>query len=273
MPRLLSVCHAALALTATLCAGAAHAATPCPQAADIVRAIWPSASGPDARGRMPLGDSHSMARVPLREFESEPRVACKVWPADNHLMLAAVPVMADVPDSDDGNAGDLGLYVLDAHTLHVRQSLRITGLMTDDAIRIFDVTLDTARYSVDGKRAFGVRIARANGSQPNPFQETSLRLFVPEGDSLRMALDGVSMERLQGEYDTHCKGEFIRTRRTLAMSGRNLAATEVVTTTRADEKDGKCVEETVDTTRHRYTLPYEDGQFLIPIALVSLDNE
>ncbi|MFJ1300045.1 hypothetical protein ACILG0_08760 [Pseudomonadota bacterium AL_CKDN230030165-1A_HGKHYDSX7] len=273
MPRLLSVCHAALALTAALCAGTAHAATPCPQAADIVRAIWPSASGPDARGRMPLGDSHSMARIPLREFESVPRVACKIWPADNHLMLAAVPVMADVPDSNDGNAGDLGLYVLDAHTLQVRQSLRITGLMTDDAIRIFNVTLDTARYSVDGKRAFGVRIERANESQPNPFQDTSLRLFVPDGDTLRMALDGVSMERLQGEYDTHCKGEYIRTRRTLAMSGRNLMATEVVTTTRADEKEGKCVEETVDTTRHRYTLPYEDGQFLIPIALVSVDNE
>ncbi|OZI40450.1 hypothetical protein CEG14_01400 [Bordetella genomosp. 1] len=264
------------ALLATLltaaAAPAAQAANPCPQAFDVLRALYPGAEAPAPDGRVRLGDGHTVAPISASASDSTPAVVCKVWPADESLLLAAVPLLEDVPESNDSRAGDLGVYVLDSATLKVRHSLRMTGLLSQDAIRLNALTLDTARYTVAGKRAFGVRIARSNTSQPNPMQQTSLRLFLPEGDTLRLVLDGVAVASFSGEWDTQCEGEFIRQRMTLAMAGRNMEGTDTVEETRAEMQDGKCVESVVKRERNRYTFPLEDGQFLIPITAVAQDS-
>lgn len=261
------------ALLLASAAGKALAAPNCPQAADIVRSLYPHASAPDQEGDMKLGDGQGKTIVSETEYSSSPRVVCKVWPANESLLLAAVPLMEDQPQNPGGNNGDLAVYVLDRETLKPRQSLRIHGLMSDDAIQIVGLSLDTARYEADGERAFGVRIMREGSSRANPFSETSLRLFVPDGDQLRMVLGGLLMDRSTGEWDTTCAGRFSETHLTLAMNGRNLIATEKTEESRAGVKDKDCVESTVSQGKKRHTLPYQDGQFHIPVDMVSMDNE
>lgn len=116
-------------------------------------------------------------------------VICKIWPANPDLLLAAIPLMRDGPSRDFGHDGDLRILVLDRATLKVHEHLQLDGLMSDDAMRISDVSFDTARYDVaPGRRAFGLRISRTGSSRANPFSETS-RSALQEGDCVEKLQD------------------------------------------------------------------------------------
>ncbi len=281
MFRLPTALTGALALAALLACGAAHAARDaCPQAADIVRAAYPQAPAPDADGRVRLGQDNLVIRISDAEFGEPFAVTCKAWPANPGLLLAAIPLMQDRPDQEDGHDGDLRILVLDRATLELRQDLRLDGLMSDDAIRLGGVSFDTARYDVaPGRRAFGLRISREGASRANPFSETSLRLFDIGPKGLDMVLDGLIVDRSNGEWDTNCAGEFTERSVSLAMGSttangfRDLVATESRESSRAAMQHGDCVEKVLDQGKTTRTLKFDGRRYQIPDSLRSLDRE
>ncbi|MEN4920546.1 hypothetical protein ABE485_17880 [Achromobacter spanius] len=281
MLRFPSALTGALALAALLACGAAQAARDaCPQAADIVRAAYPQAPAPDADGNVRLGRDNVVIRISDAEFGEPFAVTCKAWPANPDLLLAAIPLMQDRPDQDDGHDGDLRILVLDRATLKVLHDLRLDGLMSDDAVRLGGVSFDTARYDVaPGRRAFGLRISREGSSRANPFSETSLRLFDIGPKGLDMVLDGLVVDRSNGEWDTNCAGEFTERSVSLAMGGgsanglRDLTATESHESSRAAMQHGDCVEKILDKGKTTRTLKFDGRRYQIPEPLRSLDRE
>lgn len=280
MPRPLSCLTGALALSALLSAGAAQAATgPCPEAASIVRAVYNNHDKPDAQGRVRLKDSHAIVTISNADVGAPFAVTCKAWPANPDLLLVAVPLMQDTPDPENGHDGELDVLVLDRQTLQVRQRLQLPDLMSDDAVRIDSLSFDTARYDVaQDRRAFGIRIEREGASRANPFSETSLRLFVVDGDALRMVLDGLVVNRSAGEWDTSCAGQFNERAVSLAIGkGKNkgyldLIANETHSASRAAVQQGDCTEKTVEDGKTRHMLRFDGKRYRIPERLRSMDR-
>jgi len=281
MLRFPSALTGALALAALLACGAAQAARDaCPQAADIVRAVYPQAPAPDAEGRVRLGQDNLVVQISDDEFGAPFAVTCKAWPANPNLLLAAIPLVQDGPDDADGHDGDLQILVLDRATLNMLHDLRLEGLMSDDAIRVSGVSFDTARYDVaPGRRAFGLRISREGSSRANPFSETSLRLFDIGAQRLDMVLDGLIVDRSSGEWDTNCAGEFTERTVSLAMDAaqtqglRDIVATESYESSRSAVQHGDCVEKTVDKGKTPHTLKFDGQRYRIPESLRALDRE
>ncbi|MEN5159188.1 hypothetical protein [Achromobacter spanius] len=277
-----SVLTATLSLAALLACGTTQAAQDaCPQAADIVRAAYPQATAPDADGLMHVAQAHADIEIDISDspFREPFAVICKIWPANPDLLLAAIPLMRDGPNRDFGHDGDLRILVLDRATLKVLEHLQLDGLMSDDAMRISDVSFDTARYDVaPDRRAFGLRISRTGASRANPISETSLRLFDIGPKGLNMVLDGLIADSSRGEWDTNCAGEFSKGRVSLAIGDRvangfkDLNATESYETSLSALQQGDCVETLQDRGTTAHTLTFDGRRYRIPETLRSMDR-
>jgi hypothetical protein len=205
-------------------------------------------------------------------------VVCKQWPAHDDLLLVAVPLMDTKQSSDDGHVGDVELLVLDRTTLQVRQRLLQPGLMTDDAIAIRGIELDTGRYGLaHGVTAFGLRIDMANHSQPNPFSETDLRLYAPTGDALRLVLDGMVVAGNGGEGDTNCAGSFHTSQASLEMGKAvHQGYRDIVVVARTDtdnplpDQNGECQSHPGKSVSATYRLRYDGKRYPVPAALQAL---
>ncbi len=201
--------------------------------------------------------------------------ACRVWPADTSLTLMAVPLLGEWQEDGAYRDGDLDLLVVDTATLRPRATLRLPGAMSSDAIRVEDVRLDTARYRLSADvRAFGVRISRSGSSQPNPFSDTRLQLFVLDQDRLRPVTGQIVMDRFGGEWNTRCDGEFNEVHRTLevgplpAQGFATLRVRERGTDIRNHEQaGGECREQRDELPEQRYTLSPKDHAYPLPEAI------
>ncbi|BDU20820.1 hypothetical protein DYGSA30_22770 [Dyella sp. GSA-30] len=199
-------------------------------------------------------------------------LVCKTWPAQPQSLLVAVPLITKT--GGDENEGDLELLVLDKATLKVQQRLKLAGRMSDDAIQIHSVELDTARYQLaPGTIAFGLRLTQANNSRANPFEEANLWLYVIDRDQLRPVLDGIVTHRNGGEWDTNCAGTFEGADRTLAMdSATHNGYADIRVTEKSSSdvsvagKDGQCDSKT-DNDKQTYRLSYDGKSYLVPKAL------
>lgn len=127
-------------------------------------------------------------------------------------------------------------------------------MMTDDAMVITGVAFDTAPWRLAPDRiAFGLRISIQGSSCANPFHETTLRLFEPDGGSFHPILDALTVERSGGEWDANCAGAFSEEKCTLAMlpQTHHDVADIGVTTRTIDrltaEHNGQCEE--IETVR------------------------
>lgn len=252
-----------------LSAQAVNAASSCDINA-IIQHAWPNATT-TSQGTI------TQDNLVITTHGDSPKSAiCRVWPAHPELTLAAVPLMSQ-QYSDYDNVGDLELLVLDSATLDVKQRLRLPERMSDDAIRITGLTLDTARWKVAPEQtAFGVRISRTGSSRVNPFSEDALMLFVIDNNQLRPILNGIVLENSSGEWDGNCEGTFSDSKRTLALDSgsqngfADIRVTEknVVSTTNTDA-NGECVSK--DKPGKTTTLLRYDGkQYVVPKSLMPL---
>ncbi|WP_322886908.1 PA3715 family protein [Sinorhizobium medicae] len=234
--------------------------------ADIIRQAYPTAQNVSER-TFKVGNE--TIALPADAGDNPHELICRTWPAQPELMLAAVPLMTS--KSEDGNDGDVELLVLESDSLKLKQRLRLSDLLTDDAFFVSRVAFDTAYYRLSGSDlAFGLRIERRGSSGPNPFGETTLWLFVVDDNRLRPVLDNIVVAGHQGEWDTNCAGEFHATERTLAMGhpSPNGYSDIVVTETKTKTistlgRDGGCVDEkNAITTVHR--LPSRGIAYHVP---------
>jgi len=252
----------------------------CPQAETMLQNAYPGARPdpkPDGLPSYLLGKKRLM--LTGHGGNDAPVMFCKVWPAHDNLLLVAVPRMdADSPLNSD-RVGDLDILVVDRKSLKVQQRLTVPEAMSDDAIRLVSMSFDTARYVVaPGVQAFGLRASYNGSSQPNPFNQTTLRLFVMGNggsDTLRMVLDGFSASNMHGEWDTDCKGEFSTYKTVLAMTndGHNgffdIRVTKNAEDSKADyvPNGSDCKETILKREKTQHTLVYNGKEYVVPDAL------
>ncbi|MGK6306693.1 hypothetical protein [Variovorax sp. DT-64] len=91
--------------------------------------------------------------------------------------------------------------------------------LSEDAIRISEIKIDTARYTLaSDARAFGLRIVRQGSSRVNPYSNETLTLYVPRGPKLAKVLDGLELTLERGEWDANCAGNFETVRGSLSIA-------------------------------------------------------
>ncbi len=138
--------------------------------------------------------------------------ACKVWPYDESLALAAVAYPLPASDAD-GRVLRLVIAVLGAQEADIR-AVHETDLTEDAAFALIEdgLMLDTARYDLArGVRAFGVKVrSSAPGpSCPDGRVNDALTLYVREGDVLRPVFNSYTdfWARVEGEPCSWAQGQ------------------------------------------------------------------
>jgi len=88
-----------------------------------------------------------------------------------------------------------------------------------DAVRLVEIAIDTAPYHVTSEsRAFGIKVRYLGSSQPNPYENETISLFIQKNESLERILKNVTIREYGGEWDTDCAGEFVEQNSIIIMS-------------------------------------------------------
>jgi hypothetical protein len=209
---------------------------------------------------------------PGRALDHELAV-CEPWRGNPGRSIVVLPMPR--PGSEEG-ARELDLDVLVVQQADNGNSERATIVsrlfqskaLVDDAVRISEIRVDTARYRLaPDARAFGLRIVHRNNSRASPFSDETLSLYLPQGAKLNKVLDAFEMNFERGEWDTLCAGEFDSRRSLLsiAKSSSNSLADLVVRRTdwgsRNVVQDEDCVERQQAPVSSTITLRYDGSHY------------
>lgn len=206
---------------------------------------------------------------------------CKDWPAYPGLTLNAVSKFE--PDPVYGKTGDVGSYDLALSVVSVEVSEPLAtyykpSAFLSDAFALESVEFDTARYKLTPEiRAFGVRVVFKGSSRVNPMDETSLSLYVKEGDALRPVLDRLVMYRYNGEWDGNCAGERSSTLRTIEIGKTSshgyadLIVKSVTTEVVGKGDPDTCEEKTTTGKPVLTTLHYDGKSYVLPKGFQAIE--
>ncbi|MHA6495045.1 PA3715 family protein [Pseudomonas borbori] len=200
-------------------------------------------------------------------------VVCKVWPAQPQFTLVAVP-LPKVRHEGYGET-DLEILVVKTDTRQIQARRLEPHLLDWDAVYVDGMVFDTALYRLSEQQlAFGLRIDRRGSSRANPFYETSLRLYLLNGDQLQAPLEKLLVSGSSGEWDTRCTGEWHDRTVTLAVAERagregynDLLLSERSVQSRAEERAEDCLSVEERVTKRRYRLTYGDQRYSVPSEL------
>nr|WP_298147297.1 hypothetical protein [uncultured Pseudomonas sp.] len=200
-------------------------------------------------------------------------VVCKVWSAQPQFTLVAVPLPR--VDHDGYGESDLEILVVATATGRIQARRLEPDLLDWDAVYVTGLAFDTALYRLsDQQLAFGLRIKRRGSSSANPFYETSLRLYLLEGDQLQVPLERLLVSSLSGEWDTRCTGEWHDRTLTLAVAEQaggggyhDLLLSERSVQSRAEARGEDCTTVEEQVTRPRYRLTYNGRRYSVPAGL------
>lgn len=217
---------------------------------------------------------------PDRELDRE-RAGCKAWPGFLGRYIVVLPLPRGTP-SAGATEFDLDVMVVqqadNGNTDRARIASRVfeARALTEDAVRISDIQIDTARYTLaPDMRAFGLRVKHSGSSRANPYANEELRLYVPQGEHLRKVLDGLETARERGEWDTACAGKFEQMRMSVAVSRSAstrgyadlLLSQTHIESHAIPSADGECLEREQPARFKTMTLQYDGTRYAIPPAL------
>jgi len=207
----------------------------------------------------------------------------KVLPNDTKSTVVVLPTIANL--EDDGYSFSLNNYVLvvDTNTATIKQQFyesNKTNGWDSDAVRIAEITIDTAKYLVkDNLRAFGVRIYFSGSSKPNPYSSRTISLFIPEADKLLKVLDAYEMYSHWGEWDMECTGEFITVNKILTMDSSltqgfyDIVTHAETTIIETFEKGDDDCDETKTVQKSKQILKYKNGSYQVHKKLYALKTK
>lgn len=213
---------------------------------------------------------------PGRTLDTQ-HAACKVWPANEALTIAALPLPQEDNEDDEGKV-DLEVLVADTASGTVIAHQFQKAAVQYDAVRFSGLALDTARYQLTPQnRAFGVRVMHEGSSRVSPFGETALSLYVIDGQSLRTVLDRLIVENSNGEWDGNCAGSFNNTTRSLDLgpAGKDgyaaLKVSEKSVETVNTPTKNDCASKEFPSKRANVTLDYRSGKYGVPKGMQYVD--
>lgn len=157
-------------------------------------------------------------RIPLSNTKQE-FIRTKQMPNDRAKTIVTIPVMQN--EDADGYSYTMDAYILlvSSGSGKVLQKYYEEGYWESDALRLEDIGIDTAPYRLNSEtRAFGIGTSYTGSSQPNPYSEQTISLFVVIGNTLVKVLDKLVLERNTGEWDMRCAGVFQNLKRTISVA-------------------------------------------------------
>jgi hypothetical protein len=189
---------------------------------------------------------------PKRALDHE-RAVCQPWRGFAGRFIVVLPLPR--PSSDPGVMQfDLDVLVVqqadngNTDRATVVSRLYEASAMREDAVRISEIKVDTARYTLAADaRAFGLRIVRQGSSRVNPYSNETLTLYVPQGPKLARVLDALEMTLERGEWDANCAGNFETVRSSLSVARStshgwaDLLLRRTRTETRSSSQGDECV--------------------------------
>jgi len=216
---------------------------------------------------------------PKRQLD-EALAACKPWPAYPGRSIVVLPLIHGTAD-EYRKTLDLEVLVIqrpdngNTERDAVLARLYQPEALEEDAVRIQDIRIDTARYVLSPEaRAFGLRVRYNGASRANPYAAETLRLYVPQGARLRQVLDEVEIDRDSGEWDTQCNGRFEQLRtllsvaRTRSEGFADLTLSRNLTQSRAQtQDDGRCNEKARPPQYSTAVLHYDGEHYRVPKSL------
>ncbi|MDN4588649.1 hypothetical protein DBA29_09110 [Xenophilus aerolatus] len=238
-----------------------------------------AATGAHAACESGLAERMHAKLHPKRKLD-ESLAACKPWPAYPGRSIVVLPLVNGVA-KDARKTLDLEVLVIqrpdngNTERDTVLARLYQPEAIEEDAIRIQDIRIDTARYVLSPEaRAFGLRVRYNGSSRANPYASETLRLYVPQGARLRQVLDEVVIDRDSGEWDTQCNGRFEQLRTLLSVGhGRSegfadLTLSRNLTQSRAQvHEDGHCNEKALPPQYSSVVLHYDGERYRVPKSL------
>lgn len=202
------------------------------------------------------------------------KVVCKAWPYRPELVLAAVPLLEASPPVDGENKGDVEIIVADLATGKPLARRLEKGMAFADAVRFEDMSLDTARYDIGaGLRAFGLRTSQSGSSQVDPYHEQALWLYAYDKGRIERVLDGLIVERFNGENDNDCKGWSITVKRSVKLGPkgksayRDLTVEQSVVNGTAKKAGDECLSDERPAEVTQFTLSYDNGRYRPPTGV------
>jgi hypothetical protein len=213
---------------------------------------------------------------PGRQLNTE-AAACKVSPADSTLTFAVLPI-AQPGATDDDAVYDVDVLVTNSDTGAIVARIFEPAAITSDAIGLRGITLDTARYQLAPQtRAFGVRVNYEGASRVAPSSDTTLDLYVMDGNALRRVVANLTVDSGGGEWDGNCEGTFFQTSRTLSFgpATRNGYATLHVAEKKIDSANtpagDQCKTRQKPAARTSYSIDYDGAKYALPAMLKYTD--
>jgi hypothetical protein len=206
---------------------------------------------------------------PGRALDTEHAV-CKVWPANEALTIAALP-LPQKNNTDDEGTDDLEVLVADTATGAIIAHAFENAAIQYDAISFSGLDIDTARYQLTPQlRAFGVRVGHEHNSRASPYSMTSLNLYTVDGPHLRRVLTRLTVSELRAEYDANGSGSSDEIQRTLEIGpagkdGYAVLKVKEQSVHTVNDSDGGATDK--PAKHSTYSLDYRDGSYPLPAKL------
>jgi len=210
---------------------------------------------------------------PQRALDHE-RAVCEPWRGFPGRYVVVLPLPR--PGSEGGSTRfDLDVLVVqqadNGNTEHARVASRLyeeNALAEDDALRIAEIRLDMARYTLAPEvHAFGLRILRQESSIEKAYSDESLSLYAPQGARLVKLLDRLQTTRERGQPDGNCAGEFeaLRGSVSVARVSSNGLAELLLRQSRSESRSAQqgeeCVMQESPTTYSTRLLRYDGKEY------------
>jgi len=138
-------------------------------------------------------------------------ITSKILPYDTSKSVVVIPKIA-IHETDVFYQFDAYVLVVNNKSGAIIQQFYKPNAWISDAIALSELTIDTAPYQLNSDiRAFGIRVKYEGSGKVNPYSQTVLSLFIPEGKNLICVLENYPVSTFHGEWSMDCEGEWNET--------------------------------------------------------------
>lgn len=180
-------------------------------------------------------------------------ISTKEYPANPDETIVIIPEIVDEGEQ---------YFELNSHIVIAdNQSGKIThhyfesnqnNQWVSDAIELDDIQVDPNSFKItENKVAFGLYVSYFGHSRVNPYQNTTLSLFMKSGDSLIKVLSDYTIVNNGGEWNGDCDGKFKDEEKAVVVSTKKtngcfdiLINNKITETKSFNDHDGECQTET-----------------------------
>lgn len=212
---------------------------------------------------------------PDRKLDHE-RAVCEPWRGFLGRYIVVLPMPRPSSQSELSTFDIDVLVVQQADNGNTERARIVSRLyqpsaLTEDAVRIAEIRIDTARYTLaTGARAFGLRVVHRGSSRTNPYESERLSLYLPDGARLLRVLNGLELTLERGEWDTSCAGNFETARSSLTVlrsesnGYADLQLRQTRSQSRSLQQGEDCVTREQPATFTTATLHFEGTGYRVP---------